>query len=204
MSEALATTNSISDSSEFCVAQSAYQDLLSGGYQEGLDLGRAAEIGLGVVFSSEPHRADSVEIYSGPLANRLRQVAVVSEPQDLWIDCPRGAVDHVKPHSLISGPQEDWMEFRRLVGQWKTERGVLSSITQSALCPAYQSIIGMGRRAVPLILRQLKSERNDPDQWFWALQVITGDQPVKDEDRGNYVKMAQAWLDWGISEDNDW
>ncbi len=96
------------------------------------------------------------------------------------------------------------MVFRRFVEQWKAERGVLSSITQSALCPAYQSIIGTGRRAVPLILQRLRAEGKDPDQWFWALEVITGEQAVNDEDRGNYMKMAQAWLDWGERKENDW
>ena len=88
-------------------------------------------------------------------------------------------------------------EFKRLVKQWHVQRGVSSSITQGALCPAYQSIIGMGRPAVPLLLRQLKSERDDPDQWFWALNAITGCQPVPEADLGNFVRMAGHWLSWG-------
>ena len=87
--------------------------------------------------------------------------------------------------------------FERLIRQWRVQRGASSSIPQGVLCSAYQSIIGMGRPAVPLILRQLKSERDDPDQWFWALNAITGCQPVPEEDLGNFVNMAVHWLNWG-------
>ena len=72
------------------------------------------------------------------------------------------------------------------------------------MCPAYQSIIGMGESVVPLILSQLYNEGDEPDQWFWALTAITGANPVKDEDRGDFVKMAQVWLEWGLREGYVW
>ena len=93
--------------------------------------------------------------------------------------------------------------FESLVRQWRVQRGVSSSITQGALCPAYQSIIGMGHSAVPLLLRQLKSERDDPDQWFWALNAITGCRPVPEADLGNFVNMATHWLNWGRNNGYD-
>jgi hypothetical protein len=61
---------------------------------------------------------------------------------------------------------------------------------------AYQNIIGMGEDAVPLIIGELKSEGDDPDQWFWALMAITGANPVSPEDQGDFVAMAKAWLGW--------
>jgi hypothetical protein len=94
-------------------------------------------------------------------------------------------------------PAEDWLKFQRLLADWKGERGAMSSITEAATCPAYQSIIGMGETAILFILAQLESEGEDPDQWFWALAALTGANPVADEDRGNYQKMAQSWLKWG-------
>lgn len=93
--------------------------------------------------------------------------------------------------------QESRDEFQRLAAEWKMQRGVSSSITEGALCPAYQRIIEMGQPAVPLLLRQLEAEGNDPDQWFWALRAITGCQPVPEEDFGNFLKMARCWLEWG-------
>jgi hypothetical protein len=94
----------------------------------------------------------------------------------------------------------DRIKFRRLVSRWRLERGARSSTTEILLAPAYQSIIGMGEKAVPLILAQLRSEGNQPDQWFWALQMLTGADPVQEEDEGNFRRMARAWLDWAAAE----
>ena len=87
--------------------------------------------------------------------------------------------------------------FQELVEEWKVQRGFSSSITEGALCPAYQKIVGMGQPAVPLLLGQLEAEGDDPDQWFWALNAITGCQPVREEEQGDFVKMARRWLAWG-------
>ena len=68
---------------------------------------------------------------------------------------------------------------------------------------AYQSIIGMGAPVVPLLILQLRSEGDEPDQWFWALQAITGENPVTDSERGDFQKMAKAWIDW-YDKQNAW
>jgi len=92
--------------------------------------------------------------------------------------------------------EPDALKFLGLVSQWRKERGATSSITKMAMCPSYQRIIAMGERVIPFILRELESEGDEPDMWFWALQVLTGNDPVSDEARGNMKKMADAWLDW--------
>lgn len=89
-----------------------------------------------------------------------------------------------------------WMRFQELNKSWKRERGASSSITRAIMAPSYHAIIGMGEPAVALIIAQLKAEGDDPDQWFWALECITGENPIKPEDQGDSVKMAQAWLAW--------
>jgi hypothetical protein len=94
----------------------------------------------------------------------------------------------------------DWVKFKRLVSAWRMERGAMSSITEAVLRPAYQSIIGMGEPAIQFLIQQLKTEGADPDQWFWALKAITGVDPVKEADRGNYRKMAQSWTRWAKQE----
>lgn len=88
-------------------------------------------------------------------------------------------------------------KFKRLTQQWHEERGAASSITEIAMCPAYQKIIAMGEAVLPLILRQLESEGDEPDMWFWALRAITNVNPVTEDMRGDMVAMAQAWLAWG-------
>lgn len=85
-------------------------------------------------------------------------------------------------------------QFNQLATQWKQETGMLSELSQKVLHPAYQRIIGMGEKAVPLILKQLQQE---PNHWFWALRAITGANPVKPENRGRIKRMTQDWLDWG-------
>lgn len=97
-------------------------------------------------------------------------------------------------------PVEQWLKFQQLVKQWQTERGAMSSITEAVLCPAYQRIVGMGESALPFIVAQLRSEGDEPDQWFWALKAITGADPVRPEDRGNYPRMSAAWLEWASNQ----
>lgn len=99
---------------------------------------------------------------------------------------------------------QEWLKFKALVAQWRAERGATSSITAMAMCDPYQKIIGMGREAVPLIIAQMRSEVPEPDQWFWALQVITGVDPVAEEDRGDFVKMSQSWISWAENEGYAW
>ena len=50
-----------------------------------------------------------------------------------------------------------------------------------AMHPAYQQIVGMGRSAVPFILKELA---NGPGHWFWALRAISGEDPVSSQGQG--------------------
>jgi hypothetical protein len=94
--------------------------------------------------------------------------------------------------------------FQRFVSRWHEERGTTSSITQMAICPSYQRIIGLGDKVVPLILRDLEDHAEDPDHWFWALQALTGHDPVRAEDRGDMQEMARTWLEWAYMAGYDW
>lgn len=88
--------------------------------------------------------------------------------------------------------------FQQLADQWRIERGASSSITQIAMCRSYQRIIAMGAAvAVPLIFGELRRNEDDPDHWFWALQMLTGIDPVPSEAQGDMRLMARAWLAWG-------
>jgi hypothetical protein len=62
------------------------------------------------------------------------------------------------------------------------------------LAPSYQRVIGLGPKAVPAILVELAKQ---PDHWFWALNAITGVNPVKAEWAGNLRAMTDAWVSWG-------
>ncbi len=84
--------------------------------------------------------------------------------------------------------------FQALKDDWKSRTRHLSNVAQIALVFSYQQIIGMGPQAVPLILAELQHE---PDHWFWALEAITGENPVPKQDAGDIEASASAWLDWG-------
>ena len=108
------------------------------------------------------------------------------------------------PEAVAMAAQAASIKFQGLVDAWRNERGAMASITQAAMCPAYQSILGMGPDVVPLLLKQLKSEGDKPDHWFWALKAITGTDPVSNEDRGNLKRMAATWLEWGAQQGYGW
>jgi hypothetical protein len=87
-------------------------------------------------------------------------------------------------------------QFSQLAAEWKAKSRFLSNTAQMAMLNPYQRIIGMGTPAVPFILQELQRE---PDQWFWALEAITGENPVPRDSAGAVREMAQAWIEWGKS-----
>ena len=111
---------------------------------------------------------------------------------DQKVTVPPGKVK-VRVESVGSATPSLEARFRELVRQWQEATLLMSSITDMATHPAYQQIIGMGQTALPWILDEL---RREPDQWFWALKAITGEDPVPNSDRGNVPQMTQAWLNW--------
>ncbi len=92
-------------------------------------------------------------------------------------------------------------DFYDLLFDWKSETRHISSITERAMHPYYQQIIGMGEKVIPLLLLQLEKQ---PDQLFWALKAITRKDPVQPNQRGKIKEMAQAWLKWGKENGYEW
>jgi hypothetical protein len=93
-----------------------------------------------------------------------------------------------------SGAGDIRERFQRLASEWKERTRYLSNTAQMAMTSQYQRIIGMGWPAVPLILEELQRQ---PDQWFWALEAITEENPVPPDAAGKVRLMAQAWIEWG-------
>ena len=94
----------------------------------------------------------------------------------------------------LQSPVDIRRRFERLVKEWKEKSRFLSNSAQMALLRPYQAIIGMGMPVVPLILEELQRE---PDQWFWALEAITEENPVPPQAAGNVAQTAAAWVEWG-------
>ena len=76
-----------------------------------------------------------------------------------------------------------------------------SSTVKISTHPAYQQIIGLGKPAVPLLLRELERQSG---RWFWALKAISRFDPVASSDRGKTRKMIEAWLQWGTEAGYEW
>ncbi len=87
------------------------------------------------------------------------------------------------------------IQFDALADRWTVETTTESSDFMNVIMHwAYQRIIGLGPRAVPLILARLA---RTPDHWSWALRAITGENPVPPAAAGDMNAIAQAWLGWG-------
>jgi hypothetical protein len=112
------------------------------------------------------------------------------------LDSPNSDHSHSSVATVDVAPQ-----FQRFAEQWQAESQFMSSMTEMVMLPSYQRIIGLGREAIPLLLRELERK---PDYWFWALQAITGQDPVSPADRGDLQKMSAAWLAWGKQEGYRW
>ncbi len=83
--------------------------------------------------------------------------------------------------------------FSALLERWKRETSMLSSVGKKTKHPDYQSIIGLGMAAVPLILREMMER---PSFWFTALQQITGENPA--QNAKDVRSATDAWLRWGL------
>lgn len=107
---------------------------------------------------------------------------------------PIVASEH-SPYLKISIDPTNYPEtFRGLVSEWQSDTSHISNMQEKLLHPAYQRIIGLGRPALELLLRELTT---NPDDWFWALECISREDPIPAEHYGNVPQMANDWLNWG-------
>jgi hypothetical protein len=91
-------------------------------------------------------------------------------------------------------PALDEAVFQHLVSQWRKETAHQSILTKKVMHPAYQRIIGMGPRAIPLILREMNRR---PGHWFWALDALTQGEESPATGSKDLEEATEAWLTWG-------
>lgn len=85
------------------------------------------------------------------------------------------------------------MKFDLYNSTWQNETMFLSSISEITNNGAYRSIIDLGGDVVPLIIDDLLNSEN---HWFYALEAITGINPIKKEHRGDFNGMKSDWIEW--------
>ncbi len=126
---------------------------------------------------------------SDPMAARLLEL----EQRCAALEREVGELKRNATDDAASAASDVEITFRDLAVEWKTTDSASSLVRDLAMHPAYQKIIGMGPAAVPLIIAELERE---PDHWFWALEAITGADPVPEHAAGDLNAMAAAWIDW--------
>jgi hypothetical protein len=137
----------------------------------------------------------SMEAVSVTTANTQRQELVITRSS---LDIPTNTVTVVSSRRVAVLTVEDEERFRQLASKWREETRALSSDSDIVANFAYYQIIGMGERALPLIFEEMKAHGG---RWFWALRAITGENPVRSENRGNVRRMNEAWLEWARQHD---
>lgn len=105
--------------------------------------------------------------------------------------CDVIAID--KPHRK-AGPDVHSVddEFNFHAFQWRRETKHVSSLSKMVLHPSYLRIIGMGRPALPLLLRELEKNRG---HWLVALNAIEGKDHAPPGSTFN--QAVDAWISWG-------
>jgi hypothetical protein len=111
---------------------------------------------------------------------------------------PRLDVEPFAPSGVAAISRSDELValiFSRLLREWKDETEYATSVSEAALHPAYQQIIGLGPQVVPLIIRELAAEL---DHWFWALASITGLDVA--EGATTLADAATRWTEWAQAQ----
>jgi len=84
--------------------------------------------------------------------------------------------------------------FIELANRWHDETDHLSSPSNITNNDTYLKIISMGEAVIPFILQDLQERGGN---WYPALRILSGADPVPTEARGEVPKMKEAWLSWG-------
>jgi hypothetical protein len=89
--------------------------------------------------------------------------------------------------------------FNKLAEKWYRDTRMLSFISQKAMHPCYQSIIGMGKDALPFIFRELSKGKGD---WIWALEHIALPEKNPVPENATFKDSVALWMKW-LQENED-
>ena len=85
-------------------------------------------------------------------------------------------------------------EFTARAERWHRDTDLYSFEMQKVAHPAYQRIIGMGQKVIPLVLRDLETNGG---LWYQALESILGYNPIPVNEPGDIRRLKSRWLEWG-------
>ena len=87
-------------------------------------------------------------------------------------------------------------EFDTLADEWDRHRQKVwysSNIRDYLDHPAVRRLIGLGRPAIPLIIRRY---RKDDLPWGFVLQEIAGVKIIEEPNRFSPDEVKRRWIDW--------
>jgi hypothetical protein len=102
--------------------------------------------------------------------------------------------------SILISQKIENQEFRRFLmlrDKWKSETLLVSSGSMIISNSAYKEIINLGNIAIPWIIRELNKTN---DHWFYALEKISGENPILDENIGRVEEMKKDWINWASNK----
>jgi hypothetical protein len=117
---------------------------------------------------------------------------IVAEHDDLD---PTARVMQFKRDRVPSRSNDVARLFDALFEAWTEETMFSSAVDEIVLNKNYQRIIGLGPKALPYLLDRLQ---HSDAHLFWALEHISGENPVPEELWGNVPEMSARWLQWGV------
>src|SRR5687768_296269 len=97
--------------------------------------------------------------------------------------------------AMTSADADTAETFRTLAQRWRSETGHLSIDQQKVLNRSYLEVIGLGRPALPFLLRELQER---PAHWFLALSSIARENPVPHG--APFDEAIEDWLTWGRAQ----
>lgn len=83
--------------------------------------------------------------------------------------------------------------FHLRLQQWRSETAFDSNLDAIVSHASFRDIVGLGQRAVPLIIDELSIR---PSLLVYALEDIVGEQPYAPNTQGNIRAMTDYWLLW--------
>ena len=157
------------------------------------------------VTESIPHASIGIALGARVLPLSMGASAGVEFSADMVFLNAAGQTEILEPYRVSKDRppigKELQEQFDRLAATWRTERNTLNSGYAMFTHAAYQRIVGLGPKAIPLILHELEEKL---DHWFWALVAIAGQDPVPDEFKGNLEIMRDYWLVWAKRQGYRW
>lgn len=132
----------------------------------------------------------------------VRGTSLASETQVLACNFSN-ALNTFKGNSILISDRykhREYKKFLMLMDKWKDETKFYSSTTQLFNNSNYLTIINLGPKTIPWILRDLKKNNT---HWFSALSQLTGEDPIKVEHYGIIPRMKEDWINWAKIKNYD-